>query len=143
MFHSVFLHSALLRVNIIVELVRTYLTLQFHCIMANEQLYAVGELWDKIDSRIETARDEALEATEKILSIAEDTKRIGASTLIELNQQGEKLQSIQRKEDDIEEDVKYTKQLLRTLGCHFCWCPSIASLNKFDLKKVCTSTLWL
>ncbi len=97
-----------------------------------EQFCAAGRLWDEIDDRVAKATGETLESTTRMLSIVEDTKKIGVSTLTELNYQGEKLQNIQRKEEGIAEDVAYIKRLLKSaLGCcQWCSCEGFFKTNK-------------
>ena len=95
------------------------------------QSCAAGRLWDEIDDRVEKATGQALESTTRMLSIVEDTKKIGVSTLTELNYQGEKLQNIQRKEEGIAGDVAYIKKLLKSaLGCQWCSCEWFFKTNK-------------
>ncbi len=103
-----------------------------------DQKYAAGDLWDKIDRQAEKDMDETLQATTRILGIADDAQKIGLNTLIELNQQGEKLQNIRKTVDEMETDVSYTKWLLRSgFGCCSClWAP-FKPKDKFDFIKVC------
>ena len=99
--------------------------------------YAIGKLWDSHGKKV---ADETLEATTRILGIADDTHKIGLNTLMELNQQGEQLQNIRNKVDDIEADVSHTKWLLRSaFGCCYClWNPLKPHQEKFNyINKVC------
>ena len=84
----------------------------------------VGELWNTIDNHLEQITDQNLEATSRILNTAKDIQNIGISTLVELGQQGERLHSIHQREKEMELDLEHSHQLLKSMRCSICWCPS-------------------
>ena len=80
-----------------------------------------------LDQRIDFVNNETLEATRRIRQVAEETNEIGVSTLVALNEQGEKLDNAERRLDEMNVDLKQTDKHLNELEkcclCFSCgWC---------------------
>ena len=79
-----------------------------------------------LDQRIDHVTNESLDATRRIRLVAEDTNRVGVDTLVTLNEQGEQLDNVERRLDEINVDLKQTDHHLTELekccGCCTCIC---------------------
>ncbi len=95
----------------------------------------------QLDQRIDHVTNESLDSTRRIRMVAEDTNKVGVDTLVTLNEQGEQLDNVERRLDEINVDLKYTDKNLTELekccGCCTCICcrPRNFEKNK-DHKKV-------
>ncbi len=80
----------------------------------------------ELDQRIDHVTNESLDATRRIRQVAEDTNRVGVNTLVTLNEQGEQLDNVERRLDEINVDLKQTDRNLTELekccGCCTCIC---------------------
>ena len=78
-----------------------------------------------LDQRIDEVTDETLDSTRRILRTAEETNQIGVDTLITLNEQGEKIDNVERRLDEMNVDLKVTDKNIRELEsiCGCCYCP--------------------
>lgn len=87
--------------------------------MAAEERY-------QLEQRIDHVTNESLDATRRIRMVAEDTNRVGVDTLVTLNEQGEQLDNVERRLDEINVDLKHTSRSLTELekccGCCTCIC---------------------
>ena len=63
---------------------------------------------ERLQNRIDMVTDESLAATHRIRQVAEETNQIGIDTLVTLNDQGEQLDNIENRVDNIEVDLKGT-----------------------------------
>lgn len=63
---------------------------------------------DRLEHRIDIVTDESLAATHRIRQVAEETNQIGVTTLDTLQDQGEQLNHIENRVDNIEVDLKGT-----------------------------------
>lgn len=81
---------------------------------------------DRIDQQIDQTTDQTLAATRRILQTAEETNQIGVDTLVTLNEQGEKLDHVEQRLDEINVDLKRTDRNLSEIekccGCIACPC---------------------
>ena len=94
-----------------------------------------------LDQRIDHVTDQSLDATRRIRQVSEDTHKTGVETLITLNEQGEQLDNIERRQDEINVDLKRTGKNLTELekccGCCTCLCTRPSSYKKDkQYKKV-------
>lgn len=80
----------------------------------------------RLEQRIDHATNESVGATRRIRAIAEETNQIGVETLVTLNEQGEQLDNVERRLDEINVDLKQTDKNLTELekccGCCTCLC---------------------
>lgn len=80
----------------------------------------------RLEQRIDHATNESVGATRRIRAIAEETNQIGVDTLVTLNEQGEQLDNVERRLDEINVDLKQTDKNLTELekccGCCTCLC---------------------
>ena len=80
----------------------------------------------RLEQRIDHATNESVGATRRIRAIAEETNQIGVDTLVTLNEQGEQLDNVERRLDEINVDLKQTDKNLSELekccGCCTCIC---------------------
>ena len=92
-----------------------------------------------LDQRIDHTTNESLSATRRIRQVAEETNQIGVETLITVNEQGEQLETVERRLDEINVDMKRTDKHLTEIekccGCFTCCAPSSYSKRK-DYKQV-------
>ena len=86
--------------------------------MATDERYS-------LDQRIDHVTNESLDSTRRIRQVAEETNQIGVDTLVTLNEQGEQLDNIERRQDEINVDLKQTDRNLTKLEqcCGCCACP--------------------
>lgn len=95
----------------------------------------------RLDQRINVVTNDSVDATRRIRAIAEETNQIGVDTLVTLNEQGEQLDNVERRLDEINVDLKQTDRNLTELekccGCCTCVCcaPKNFQKNK-HYKKV-------
>ena len=95
-----------------------------------------------LDQRIDHATNESLAATRRIRQVAEETNQMGVETLITVNEQGEQLENVERRLDEINVDLKQTDRHLTELekcccGCFTCCCGRPAEFSKRkDYKQV-------
>ena len=86
----------------------------------------MAEEIDRLDQRIDQVTDQTLDSTRRILRTAEETNQIGVDTLVTLNEQGEKLDNVERRLDEINVDLKRTDKNLSEIekccGCFSCNC---------------------
>ena len=76
-----------------------------------------------LEQRIENVTDESVSATRRIRALADETNMIGVDTLITLNEQGEQLDNVERRLDEINVDLKRTGKNLQELEKCCCCCP--------------------
>ena len=79
----------------------------------------------RLDQRIDHVTNESLDATRRIRQVAEETNQIGVDTLITVNEQGEQLDNVERRLDEVNVDLKQTDRNLSRLEacCGCCTCP--------------------
>ena len=79
----------------------------------------------RLDQRIDHVTNQSVDATRRIRAVAEETNQMGVDTLITLNEQGEKLDNVERRLDDVNVDLKRTDRNLTRLEacCGCCSCP--------------------
>jgi hypothetical protein len=77
-----------------------------------------------LEERIDHVTNESVGATRRIRAIAEETNQIGVDTLVTINEQGEQLDNVERRLDEINVDLKQTDrnltQLEKCCGCFTC-----------------------
>eukprot|EP00112_Aurelia_sp_Birch-Aquarium-sp1_P014889 Seg3247.1 transcript_id=Seg3247.1/GoldUCD/mRNA.D3Y31 product="Synaptosomal-associated protein 25" protein_id=Seg3247.1/GoldUCD/D3Y31 len=78
----------------------------------------------QMQQKADQVTDESLESTRRILRTAEETQDIGIKTLVELDEQGEKLERIEETLDNINADMKEAEKNLTGLEkfCGLCIC---------------------
>ena len=78
----------------------------------------------RLEQRIDHTTNESVDATRRIRAIAEETNQIGVDTLVTLNEQGEQLDNVERRLDEINVDLKQTDRNLTELEkcCGCCTC---------------------
>jgi len=64
---------------------------------------------ERLENRIDMVTNETLDATRRIRQVAEETNQIGIDTLVTLNEQGEQLDNIEVKVDNIGADLRGTE----------------------------------
>jgi hypothetical protein len=93
----------------------------------------------RLDQRIDEVTDETLDSTRRMVRMAEETNQIGVETLVTLNEQGEKLDNIERRLDEMNVDLKKTEKNLREMekccGCIPCPCGGPKSVTKSKTYK--------
>lgn len=93
-----------------------------------------------LDQRIDFVNNETLEATRRIRNVAEETNDIGVSTLVALNEQGERLDNVERRLDEMDVDLKQTDRHLNALEkccyCFSCGCCRAHVVKTKMYKKV-------
>lgn len=102
--------------------------------MAADERYA-------LDQRIDYVTNETVDATRRIRQVAEETNQMGVETLLTLNEQGEQLDNVERRMDEINVDLKHTDRNLSKLeqccGCCTCICTRPRNMQKTkDYKRV-------
>ena len=95
----------------------------------------------RLEQRIDHVTNESVGATRRIRAVAEETNQIGVDTLVNLNEQGEQLDNVERRLDEINVDLKQTDKNLTELekccGCFSCACCAPRSVKKTkQYKKV-------
>lgn len=96
----------------------------------------MAEEIDRLDQRIDQVTDQTLDATRRILRTAEETNQMGVDTLVTLNEQGEKLDNVERRLDEINVDLKRTdKNLSEIEKC--CGCFSCSCRRSFQVSVLC------
>lgn len=87
----------------------------------------------RMQQKADEVTDESLEATRRILRTAEETQDIGIKTLVELDEQGEKLDRIDENLDVINSDMREAEKNLTGLEkfCGLCIC-SCKRRKKFE-----------
>lgn len=87
-----------------------------------------------LEMQIDTVTNESVGATRRIRAIAEETNQIGVDTLVTLNEQGEQLDNVERRLDEINVDLKQTDRNLSELekccGCCTCVCCAPRNFQK-------------
>ena len=87
-----------------------------------------------LEQRIDLVTNESVTATRRIRGIAEETNQIGVDTLVTLNEQGEQLDNVERRLDEINVDLKQTDRNLSELekccGCCTCLCCAPKNIQK-------------
>lgn len=77
-----------------------------------------------LDRKIDLITDDSLAATRRIRQVTEETHHMGVDTLITLNDQGEQLDNIEQRLDEINVDLKKSdksmKELEKCCGCCVC-----------------------
>ena len=78
-----------------------------------------------LQERIDMKTDESLAATRRMRNVVEETNQMGVETLVTLNEQGEKLDNVERRLEEINVDLKQTDKHLRSIEacCGCCHCP--------------------
>lgn len=66
-------------------------------------------------------RQKTNQALNNSLRIAQETQAIGDSTLVELHRQGERLDGVSKKLDNIENDLSYSQKVLKVMRRPFGW----------------------
>lgn len=61
---------------------------------------------DRLEQRIDMVTNETLDTTRRIRQVAEETNQIGVDTLVTLNEQGEQLENVENRLDNIGADLK-------------------------------------
>lgn len=94
-----------------------------------------------LDQRIDHVTKESLDATRRIRQVAEETHNMGVDTLVTVHQQGEQLENVEQRLDEINVDLKYTdknlKELEKCCGCCSCPCGGPRNIQKSKgYKKV-------
>jgi chromosome segregation ATPase len=93
----------------------------------------------RLDQRIDEVTDETLDSTRRMVRMAEETNQIGVETLVTLNEQGEKLDNIERRLDEMNVDLKKTEKNLREMekccGCIPCPCGGPKSVTVRDIRN--------
>ena len=93
-----------------------------------------------LDQRIDHTTNESLSATRRIRQVAEETNQIGVETLITVNEQGEQLDNVERRLDEINVDMKRTDKHLTEIekccGCFTCCCAPVNFSKRKDYKQV-------
>ena len=97
-----------------------------------------GEMADderhNLEQRIDVVTNDTLDATRRIRGIAEETNQIGVDTLITVNEQGEQLDNVERRLDEINVDLKQTDRHLTEIekccGCCSCMCCAPKNIQK-------------
>ena len=88
----------------------------------------------QLEQRIDHVTNESVAATRRIRAVAEETNQIGVDTLITLNEQGEQLDNVERRLDEINVDLKQTDKNLTELekccGCCTCICCAPKNIQK-------------
>ena len=95
----------------------------------------------RLEQRIDHVTNESVDATRRIRAVAEETNQIGVDTLVTLNEQGEQLDNVERRLDEINVDLKQTDRNLTELekccGCCTCFCCAPRNIQKNkQYKKV-------
>ena len=90
----------------------------------------------RLDQRIDHVTNQSVDATRRIRAVAEETNQMGVDTLITLNEQGEKLDNVERRLDDVNVDLKRTdRNLTRLEACCSCPCGPRSTQSTRTYKK--------
>lgn len=88
----------------------------------------------RLEQRIDHVTNQSVDATRRIRQVAEETNQIGVDTIITLNEQGEQLDNVERRLDEINVDLKQTDRNLTELekccGCCTCICCAPSNIQK-------------
>eukprot|EP00052_Salpingoeca_macrocollata_P008533 m.67570 g.67570 ORF g.67570 m.67570 type:complete len:211 (-) comp16637_c1_seq1:85-717(-) len=84
-----------------------------------------GRTLEEVQLQADQTTDASLEATRRMLKTATETERVGASTLEQLDEQGEKLRRVEGNMDNINNNVKRAEGHLHQMEkcCGLCVCP--------------------
>lgn len=92
---------------------------------------------DQMRRKADQVTDESLEATRRMKQLAVDSRAVGAETMVKLDEQGQQLDNIEVRLNDMNADLKQAEknmtQLERCCGC--CLCPCGTKGNKFMKKN--------
>ena len=75
-----------------------------------------------IDQRIDRATDDTLATTRRILQVTEETHRVGVDTLITIHDQGEQLDNVEQRLDEMNVDLKKGDKTVKELEKCCCGC---------------------
>jgi hypothetical protein len=91
-----------------------------------------------LDQRIDEITDETLDCTRRILNVAEETNQIGVETLVALNVQGEKLDRVENRFDEMNVDLNKTDKNIREIEkvCGCCVCPSAIRMPRSVVVRI-------
>ncbi|XP_065882568.1 synaptosomal-associated protein 23-like [Dysidea avara] len=94
---------------------------------------------ERLENRIDMVTNETLDATRRIRQVAEETNQIGIDTLVTLNEQGEQLDNVEGKVDNIGADLRETDRHLHEIekccGCCVCPCYRVRNIQKSKAYK--------
>lgn len=83
--------------------------------------------------------NESVDATKRMRTLAEETNQMGVDTLVTLNEQGEQLDSVERRLDEINLDMRQADKNLTELekfcGCCTCICCAPKNIEKMKQHK--------
>lgn len=93
----------------------------------------------RLDQRIDHVTKESVDSTRRMRAMAEETRHVGANTMITLNEQGEQLDNMDRRLDEINVDLNQIDENLTKLekccGCFTCVCCAPRSIKKTKQYK--------
>lgn len=88
----------------------------------------------QLDQRIDHVTNESVDSTRRMRAMAEETRHTGVDTMITLNEQGEQLDNMERRLDEINVDLNRTDDNLTTLekccSCFTCVCCAPKNMKK-------------
>ena len=94
----------------------------------------------KLQKQVDTAQDEGVQITRNIRDIAVETHGIALDTADTLIRQGEQLDNIDRRLDEVNSDIKEADRNLREIEkcCGCCFCPGSRPKKLAKRKEVYT-----
>lgn len=78
-----------------------------------------GRSLEQYQERIRRIEDQTLESSRRSVRTLEETVQIGAETMVELDEQGEKLNRAERRLDDIDQDLRTSQRTMREIRSVF------------------------
>lgn len=85
----------------------------------------------QVQQEADDVTNESLESTRNMRRLAEETRDVGAKTLQELDEQGDKLRKVNAELNEIDENMKSAEKTLTQMEkcCGCCTCPCYSSKN--------------
>jgi len=89
----------------------------------------------ELDPLIEDTTKQSLDATERIVAIAEETHKTAGNIVVNLEQQGEQIEKLLLAAEEVHEDVHETKRDVSKLGCFSCFFYALRIRPRFRKPK--------
>ena len=89
---------------------------------------------NQLDQRIDYVTNESVDSTKRMRAMVEETRQMGVETVTTLNEQGEQLDNVERRLEEINLDLNQTdtnlKELEKCCGCFTCVCCAPKDMKK-------------
>ena len=91
---------------------------------------AAADEYNDMNLRAHQLTDESLDSTRRTRRLAEEALTTGVETMVVLDEQGEQLNRIDRRLDDVNEDLTHAERNIREMQkcCGLCVCPCTSGI---------------